>query len=133
MGRLSAARYRQGPRRHTPRRRIAALAEVAVRGRAHHQVERLVDGILWGALYGGFGLALIGLRVFPIVIIGGQDSMAGTILRGLGVGRLDTLAATCLDTVQGANVSGIVSFVVLIAILMLRPRGLLGTEHIERV
>jgi branched-chain amino acid transport system permease protein len=94
----------------------------------------VVDGVLWAALRGGgFGFAVVGLKVFPIVIIGGLDSMTGTILGGLLVGVLDSLAATYLDPLLGDSVSQIISFVVLIAVLMVRPQGLFGSARIERV
>ena len=34
---------------------------------------------MWG---GGFGMLLVGIKVFPIVIIGGADSIPGVILSG---------------------------------------------------
>jgi len=41
----------------------------------------VIAGVLWTFVAGGgFGVALIGLKVFPIVIIGGLDSVVGTII-----------------------------------------------------
>jgi branched-chain amino acid transport system permease protein len=94
----------------------------------------VLDGVLWSALRGGmFGFAVVGLKVFPIVIIGGLDSMIGTLLGGLLVGVLDSLTAAYVDPLLGDSVSQVVSFALLIAVLMARPQGLFGSEPVERV
>lgn len=94
----------------------------------------VVDGVLWAALRGGmFGFGVVGLKVFPIVIIGGLDSLAGTLLGGLLVGVLESLSAAYLDPLLGASVSQIAAFLVLIPVLMVRPQGLFGSARIERV
>src|SRR5207248_9422048 len=44
-------------------------------------ITSVVAGILWVFVTGGgFGVALVGLKIFPIVIIGGVDSLPGTIV-----------------------------------------------------
>lgn len=55
-------------------------------------------GTLWTFVSGGdFSVALVGLKVFPIVFIGGLDSIAGTIVGAMAVGVLESLAAGYLD------------------------------------
>lgn len=52
----------------------------------------VVAGTLW--IYvsgGGFGMALVGLKIFPIVIIGGLDSIPGTIIAAIFIGVLEVL------------------------------------------
>jgi branched-chain amino acid transport system permease protein len=50
-------------------------------------VVSVVGGTLWTVVAGGgFGMALVGLKVFPIVIIGGLDSVGGTIVGAVLVG-----------------------------------------------
>jgi branched-chain amino acid transport system permease protein len=94
----------------------------------------VVDGVLWAAVRGpGFGFAVVGLKVFPVVIIGGLDSMTGAILGGLLVGVLDGLTAAYLDPLLGDSISQVISFAVLIAVLVVRPQGLFGSAVIERV
>ena len=49
----------------------------------------VLAGTLWSfASGGGFGIELLGLKVFPIVILGGLDSLPGTIIAALVVGIL---------------------------------------------
>ena len=85
---------------------------------------------VWG---GGLGLVLIGLKVFPIVVIGGMDSLAGTVVGALLIGVLESQAAGYLDPLLGAGFSNLAPYLVLLTVLMLRPSGLFGTPTIERV
>jgi branched-chain amino acid transport system permease protein len=74
-------------------------------------------------------LATFGLRVFPVVILGGLDSIPGAIIGGVIIGLLETYTGGYIG--QGLN--QVLPFIVLILILMVRPYGLFGQEIIERV
>jgi branched-chain amino acid transport system permease protein len=94
----------------------------------------VVAGILWTHFSGGgFGVALIGLKVFPIVILGGLDSIAGTIVAAIAIGIFESLANGYLDEQLGSGFGGIAPYILLLAMLMLRPHGLFGRPRIERV
>jgi branched-chain amino acid transport system permease protein len=68
------------------------------------------------------------------VILGGLDSIEGAIVGGIIVGLLENLAAGFLDGfVPGGGTSEVIPFVMLIAVLMVKPYGLFGTKEIERV
>jgi branched-chain amino acid transport system permease protein len=67
--------------------------------------------------------------VFPAVVLGGLDSITGAIVGGLIVGVIENIAGGYL----GGDVKEITSFIILIAILMIKPYGLFGKEEIERV
>jgi branched-chain amino acid transport system permease protein len=82
---------------------------------------------------GGFGLVLVGLKVFPIVIIGGLDSIPGTILGAVFVGMLESMAAGYLDPLLGGGFSTIAAYLVALVVLFMRPYGLCGKPDIERV
>jgi branched-chain amino acid transport system permease protein len=94
-----------------------------------------VGGIFLGNMRGGVdgSVAFIGLKVIPVVILGGLDSLAGAFLGGLIVGVLENLAGGYLDPYTGGGAKEVAPFVLLILILMVRPYGLFGTEEIERV
>jgi branched-chain amino acid transport system permease protein len=94
-----------------------------------------VGGILLGGVRGGVdaSLALLGLKVLPVVILGGLDSLLGAIVGGLLIGVLENLAGGYLDPVFGGGVKEVAPFVVLVGILMVKPYGLFGKVHIERV
>ncbi|MCQ0986906.1 branched-chain amino acid ABC transporter permease [Jiella marina] len=79
-------------------------------------------------------LAIIGIKVFPAVIVGGLDSIVGAIIGGLTIGILENLA----EFVDGqylhvGNMYSVAPFYVLLIILMIKPYGLFGTPDIERV
>jgi branched-chain amino acid transport system permease protein len=80
-----------------------------------------------------FSLADLGLKVFPVVILGGLDSIMGAIVGGVLIGVLENLSGGYLDPVFGGGVKEVAPFVVLVLILMLRPYGLFGKVEIERV
>ena len=78
-------------------------------------------------------LALIGLKVLPVVILGGLDSVLGAIVGGLLIGVLENLAGGYLDPLLGGGVKEVAPFVILVTILMIKPYGLFGKVRIERV
>jgi branched-chain amino acid transport system permease protein len=81
----------------------------------------------------GFSLADLGLKVFPVVILGGLDSVMGAIGGGVLIGVLENLSGGYLDPVFGGGVKEVAPFVILVLILMVRPYGLFGKVEIERV
>jgi branched-chain amino acid transport system permease protein len=94
----------------------------------------VVAGTLWAIVTGGgFGMALVGLKVFPIVIIGGLDSIGGTIVGAVLVGVLESLAAGYIDPLVGGGFSNIASYLILISVLFVRPYGLFGRPDVRRV
>ncbi|HEY3100994.1 MAG TPA: branched-chain amino acid ABC transporter permease [Methylomirabilota bacterium] len=94
----------------------------------------VLAGTLWTIVAGGgLGIVLVGLRVFPIVIVGGLDSIAGAIVGALIVGVLESLAAGYVDPLLGGGFSLIASYLVLLAVLFVRPYGLFGWPDARRV
>jgi branched-chain amino acid transport system permease protein len=69
----------------------------------------------------GMGLEVL-LMSFLIIIVGGLGSITGTVLAGLLVGVLQSLGGVFL----GAEAAYGLVFVVMIAVLIVRPAGLLG-------
>ena len=93
-------------------------------------------GFVVGSLFGleFASLTAIGLRVFPVVILGGLDSIAGAVVGGIIIGVLEQFASGYLDPfVPGGGTGEVFPFIVLILILLVRPYGLFGTVEIERV
>jgi len=93
-----------------------------------------VGGVLLGNINGiNISVANFGLRVFPVVILGGLDSIPGAIVGGFTIGIIENLASGYLDPYFGGGVREVAAFVVLVIILMIKPYGLFGLERIERV
>ena len=75
------------------------------------------------------GMGHIGLRAFGAAILGGMDSLGGSILAGFLIGLIESIAGVFL----GGEVKEVVSFVILLLVLMIWPFGFFGTKDIERV
>ena len=93
-----------------------------------------LGGIIWGSMLGvDIQLALVGLKVFPVVILGGLDSIGGALVGGLIVGIVESLAAGYLDPYVGGGTKDFAPYVLMILVLMFRPYGIFGRRQIERV
>lgn len=78
-------------------------------------------------------MSFIGLKVFPAVVLGGMDSIAGAILGGLIIGLTENLAGGYLSGIFGSGVKELSAFFILLLVLMIRPYGLFGKKEIIRV
>ena len=75
-------------------------------------------------------MPVIGLKAFPAALVGGLDSLAGALLGALIVASAEVLLIYYIDPL----LSDVVPFLVLIAMLIVRPWGLFGTrEELDRV
>lgn len=93
-------------------------------------VTAALAGVLVANILGVSGaVANIGLRVFPVVILGGLDSVPGAIVGGVIIGLLEAYTGGYV----GGGLSQVIPFLVLILILMVKPYGLFGEVRIERV
>ena len=93
-----------------------------------------LGGIIWGSLLGvDVHLALVGFKVFPVVILGGLDSIPGAIVGGLIVGVVENVAAGYVDPYVGGGTKDFIPYVLMIVALMVRPYGIFGKTIIERV
>jgi branched-chain amino acid transport system permease protein len=105
-------------------RRVFALAWALA------AISAVLAGIIVANLFGVSGeVAVFGLLVFPVVILGGLDSVPGTILAGLIIGLLMSFTAGYI----GGGLQQVIPFVVLVLILLIKPYGLFGEVRIERV
>ena len=75
-----------------------------------------------------------GIIVFPVVIVGGLDSIFGAIVAGIIMGLIQQFAAGYLDGHWGLNgTADVLPYVILLIILLFKPHGLFGIHEIERV
>ncbi|MCK9274757.1 MAG: branched-chain amino acid ABC transporter permease [Syntrophales bacterium] len=90
-----------------------------------------MSGIVLGVINGinVHDLSAVGLKVFPVVILGGLDSIGGAIIAALIIGLLETFTGGYISP----SLRDVVPYIFLIFILMVRPYGLFGLVEIERV
>ena len=77
--------------------------------------------------YSGF---IPGMKAFTAAVLGGIGNIPGAMVGGMLLGLLEAFAASYLSLITdgafGAEYKDVVSFLVLILILIFRPKGLLG-------
>jgi branched-chain amino acid transport system permease protein len=83
--------------------------------------------------YMGF---LLGLKAFTAAVLGGIGNLRGAMLGGLLLGLIESLGAGYIGDItggfMGSQYQDVFAFMVLIAVLVLRPSGLLGERLAER-
>lgn len=90
-------------------------------------------GMLQGLVFGSvrFNMGFIpGLKAFTAAVLGGIGSIRGAMLGGLLLGLFENLATLCIS--NGARWKDVLAFIVLVAVLMIRPTGILGAKVAER-
>ena len=98
-----------------------------------------VAGVMVGTYYGiahySMG-SLLGLKAFSAAVLGGIGNLAGAMLGGILLGIVEALGAGYIgdltNNVFGSNYQDVFAFLVLIAVLVLRPSGLLGERVGDR-
>ncbi|NDG90250.1 MAG: branched-chain amino acid ABC transporter permease, partial [Burkholderiaceae bacterium] len=92
-------------------------------------------GVMMATNYGNahFAMGFIpGLKAFTAAVLGGIGNIQGAMLGGLLLGLIEALGAGYIGDwtggVLGSNYQDIFAFMVLILVLVLRPRGLLGEK-----
>ncbi len=79
-------------------------------------------------------LHAFGVVVFPVVILGGLDSILGAVVAGIIMGLIQQFASGYLDGNWGLSGTGeVMPYIILLIILLFKPHGLFGIHEIERV
>lgn len=127
--------------------RLRALADdqkqiTAIRGDIHRLLRIVwMIGVLL-AVIGGIlfvhtvplspAIVMIGIVVFPVIILGGLDSISGAIVGGLTIGLAQSIIAfNFAHVIVGIKV--MTPQFIALAVLLVLPYGLFGEEIIERV
>jgi branched-chain amino acid transport system permease protein len=101
----------------------------------------LVAGMVWGSKLGvQFSLSLIALKALPVVILGGFTSVPGAIIGGLIIGVGEKFAEVFFGPIlvnafdlAGGGIENWFAYVLALLFLLVRPEGLFGEKHIDRV
>jgi branched-chain amino acid transport system permease protein len=94
----------------------------------------LVAGMLWGARNGvQFALTFVVLKALPVLILGGFTSVPGAIVGGLIIGASEKLAEVYIGPMVGGGIENWFPYVLALLFLLIRPEGLFGEKHIDRV
>ena len=101
----------------------------------------LVAGVIWGSRLGvQFSVSLVALKALPVVILGGLTSVPGAIVGGLIIGVGEKMAEVFLGPVlvktfdlAGGGIENWFAYMLALLFLLVRPEGLFGEKHIDRV
>jgi branched-chain amino acid transport system permease protein len=104
-------------------------------------VVALVAGVIWGAKLGvQFSISQVALKALPVVILGGFTSVPGAIIGGLIIGVGEKMAEVFLGPVlvkafdlAGGGIENWFAYMLALLFLLVRPEGLFGEKHIDRV
>jgi branched-chain amino acid transport system permease protein len=94
----------------------------------------LVAGLMWGVRNGvQYALTFTALKALPVLILGGFESIPGAIIGGLIIGASEKLAEVYLGPIVGGGIESWFAYVIALVFLLVRPEGLFGERHIDRV
>ena len=94
----------------------------------------LVAGIVWGSKLGvQFSLGLVALKALPVLILGGFESILGAVVGGLIIGVGEKVSEVYLGPMVGGGIENWFAYVLALVFLLVRPEGLFGEKHIDRV
>jgi branched-chain amino acid transport system permease protein len=93
-----------------------------------------IGGVLISSIGGiSHGLVETGLQSFSVVILGGLDSFAGSMIAGPIIGLARSLGGGYLTPYLWSGINDIIPFVIIIIVIMVKPYGLFGEKRIERI
>jgi len=105
-----------------------------------------LGGTLLASLGGlSLGISDIGLIAFPVIVVGGLDSLAGALIAGFLLGILEAFTEGILtpnleeflrsvSNVQSVGaLQQVIPYALLVLMLLLRPQGIFGRRGAERV
>jgi branched-chain amino acid transport system permease protein len=94
----------------------------------------LVAGLMWGVRNGvQFALTFVALKALPVLLIGGFESIPGAIIGGLIIGATEKVAEVYVGPFFGGGIESWFAYVVALLFLLVRPEGMFGEKHIDRV
>lgn len=97
-------------------------------------VAAVVAGTLWGSAQGvDWTLSTLLFPAVAVVILGGLDSIPGVVVGGLLVGILGSVIPGYLDSITGGGTRDVVTSLIILLTIMVRPHGFFGREDIERI
>ncbi len=91
-----------------------------------------VAGVMWGLVFNSIWTYMgfvAGLKAFTAAVVGGIGSISGAVLGGLLIG----LAESFITGYVSSTYTNLIVFGILIAVMLLRPRGLLGRVQLQKV
>ncbi|HLW27027.1 MAG TPA: branched-chain amino acid ABC transporter permease [Kiloniellales bacterium] len=97
-------------------------------------IAAVAAGVLWGSVQGvDWTLSMLLFPAVAVVILGGIDSIWGVLIGGLIVGMLGSIIPGYVDQIVGGGTRDVVTSLIILITIMIRPYGIFGREDIERI
>jgi len=97
-------------------------------------VTAVAAGVVWGSVQSvDWTLSDLLFPAIAVVILGGLDSVAGVLVGGLIVGILGSVIPGYIDEIVGGGTREVVTSMVILLTIIVRPYGIFGREDIERI
>lgn len=91
-------------------------------------------GAIWGTVQGvEWSLTALLFPAVAVVILGGIDSILGALLGGIAVGVLGSVIPGYVDPLVGGSTRDVVTSIIILLTILIRPYGMFGREDIERI
>ncbi|MDR1512016.1 MAG: branched-chain amino acid ABC transporter permease [Propionibacteriaceae bacterium] len=97
-------------------------------GPALGAVAGVFSGMYYGSIMYNMGF-FPGIKAFTAAVLGGIGNLRGAMLGGFLLGMIESMVAGYIS----AGYKDVVTFIILIAVLVLRPGGILGASQTEKV
>jgi branched-chain amino acid transport system permease protein len=97
-------------------------------GSALAGISGVMAGLVFNQVYNLIGF-VAGLKAFTAAVVGGIGSIAGAMLGGLVIG----IAESMITGYVSSTLTNLIVFGILIAVMVLRPQGLLGRAPLQKV
>jgi branched-chain amino acid transport system permease protein len=81
-----------------------------------------------GGLQAG-SLSAAGLKIFPVIVLGGLNSVGGAMLGGIGIGLIETFTGGYFSQ----SLQDLAPYMALLLVLVFKPTGFFGRKGLEKV
>src|SRR5690606_41339155 len=97
-------------------------------------IRAVCAGPRWGTVLGvDWSLTALLLPAVAVVVLGGLDSIHGALVAGILVGVLGSVIPGYVDSLVGGSTRDVVTSVIILLTILIRPYGMFGREDIERI
>jgi branched-chain amino acid transport system permease protein len=89
-----------------------------------------IAGITYGSVNAiNSGIVDLALLAFPAALLGGLDSISGSLVGGFGIGIIQGVVSSYF----GGEYVTVITYSVLLGVMLLMPHGVMGTQTVRRV
>ncbi|MDR5654719.1 branched-chain amino acid ABC transporter permease [Ruixingdingia sedimenti] len=112
---------------------VNVRASIAVSWAVSGVISTVAAAVFMGGRMVSGDVASIAFVALPVVLLAGLETIGGVLIGGIIVGVGQAAAARWLDPLTEGGASLIFPFALMLVLLMIRPQGLFGWKHVERI